>query len=879
MIKNKILLLKLFFLLFLFPSISHASFTTKKILILYSFQPRMPAYELLDKNFRDIYLNKDTGVEYFTEYLEQSRFRDEKSIKKQADLINHKYKINKPDIVIAVMSPALDFIQKYCMDTFVKTPVLYALIDEKADRKKLQIKATGVTLQIDLVKTLNAALSVQPETRDVYVVAGTSVLGSSWQAQAKEELGQSYSQLNFHYLSNLSMDKILQTVSKLPPQTIILYLLIVKDVAGKSFVPREALEKISKSSSVPVYGLWDTYVGHGIIGGHLSSFDLLGKNINTMATRILNGENLDEIQPIVLGPNIYMFDWLQMKRFGINEKRIPKESILLFKTQSAWDKYRAYFIVLFLFLFIETLLILILTINIKRRKIAEADLLQQKQFLQKAQEIGKIGTWELDIKNNELLWTEENYKIFGIPIGTKLTYEIFLECVHPEDRNYVDTEWKTAFTGKPYDISHRLIVNNKTKWVREKAELIFNENGQCIKGTGYTQDITEKRQLQVKLQQAQKMESIGTLAGGIAHDFNNLLFPIIGMSEMLLEDLPKDSLEYENATEIYHAGRRAGALVKQILAFSRQSEHKMAPVRVQNVLKEVLKLSRSTIPSNIEIHQDIQQNCGLVLADSIQIHQVAMNLITNAFHAVEEKNGVIDINLKEITLKHNELPDSTLQSGKYIRLSISDDGIGMSQTIIYKIFEPYFTTKTQGKGTGLGLSVVYGIVKSHGGDIKVYSEIGKGTTFSIYLPLMKKSTEIIAVKQESSMATGTENILLVDDEASIAKLEGKMLSRFGYQVTIQTNSIEALNIFKQNPEKYDLVITDMAMPNMTGDHLANEILSIKPDIPIILCTGFSERISNEQVERIGVKCFLMKPVTMSDLTQMVRKVLDENKIS
>ena len=206
MIKNKILLLNLFFLLFLFPSISHASSTIKKILILYSFQPRMPAYELLDKNFRDIHLNKDTRVKYFTEYLEQSRFRDEKSLKKQADLINHKYRINKPDIVIAVMSPALDFIQKYCNDTFFKTPVLSALIDEKIDHKKLQIKATGVNLHIDLVKTLNTALSVQPETRDVYVIAGTSILGSSWQAQAKEEFGQSYSQLNFHYLSNLSWE-------------------------------------------------------------------------------------------------------------------------------------------------------------------------------------------------------------------------------------------------------------------------------------------------------------------------------------------------------------------------------------------------------------------------------------------------------------------------------------------------------------------------------------------------------------------------------------------------------------------------------------------------------------------------------------------------
>ncbi|MCP3933671.1 MAG: PAS domain-containing protein, partial [Bacteroidetes bacterium] len=258
-------------------------------------------------------------------------------------------------------------------------------------------------------------------------------------------------------------------------------------------------------------------------------------------------------------------------------------------------------------------------------------------------------------------------------------------------------------------------------------------------------DITEqkkgekiRRELEAQLRQSQKIESIGNLAGGIAHDFNNLLFPIIGMSEMLLEDLPQDSLEYENVQEIFIAGRRAGDLVQQILAFSRQSEHKMTPVRVQNVLKEVLKLTRSTIPSNIEIHENIQQDCGLIMADPTQVHQVAMNLITNAYHAIEDKNGAIDIKLEKMTLQDNELPDTVLQSGQYVRLSVSDNGIGMSQNTISKIFEPYFTTKKQGKGTGLGLAVVYGIVKEHGGDIKVYSEIEKGTTFNIYLPLMKK---------------------------------------------------------------------------------------------------------------------------------------------
>jgi len=395
----------------------------------------------------------------------------------------------------------------------------------------------------------------------------------------------------------------------------------------------------------------------------------------------------------------------------------------------------------------------------------------------------------------------------------------------------------------------------------------------------FIRDITDRNKTEERLRQAQKMESIGNLAGGIAHDFNNLLFPIIGMSEMLLDDLPENSLEYENTKEILHAGKRAGDLVKQILAFSRQSEHKMIPVRVQNILKEVLKLSRSTIPANIEIHQDIQQDCGLVMADQTQIHQIAMNLITNASHAVENKNGIIDIELKEFVLKNNDLPDSILKSGQFIRLSVSDNGTGMSQHIVHKIFEPYFTTKEQGKGTGLGLAVVYGIVKEHGGDIKVYSEFGKGTTFNIYLPLMKKSSEIATIEEETKTSTGTERILLVDDEVSVAKLEGQMLSRLGYQVSVETKSNSALKTFKAKPDSFDLVISDMTMPDRTGDQLTKEILSIKPETPIIICTGFSERINKEQAEILGVKGFLMKPVVKSDMAQMVRKVLDEARNS
>ena len=408
---------------------------------------------------------------------------------------------------------------------------------------------------------------------------------------------------------------------------------------------------------------------------------------------------------------------------------------------------------------------------------------------------------------------------------------------------------------------------------------LLDENNQWIGNLGIMRDITEREQAEMRVQQAQKMESIGNLAGGIAHDFNNILFPIIGIAELLLEDLPKDSQEYENAQEILRAGKRGSDLVNQILAFSRQSAHQLIPVRAQQILREVLKLMRATIPSYIEIHEDIQSDCGLMMANPTQIHQVAMNIITNAFHAMESDGGKITVKLKEVTLESGELPGSFLESGRYAVLSISDSGHGMSADLLTKIFEPYFTTKEQGKGTGLGLAVAYGIVKEHKGEIKVYSELGKGTTFNIYLPVMSRPSGMESHDATEVNHSGHERILVVDDEAAIAKLEKQMLERLGYKVTSRVNSLEAVEVFKARPDDFDVVVTDMTMPHLTGDQLVRELRMIRPDIPVIICTGFSERINAGKAEKIGIQGFLMKPILKAELSRIVRKVLDEARRS
>ena len=410
----------------------------------------------------------------------------------------------------------------------------------------------------------------------------------------------------------------------------------------------------------------------------------------------------------------------------------------------------------------------------------------------------------------------------------------------------------------------------------------------CWHSVGIIRDITERKQaeeekakLEGQIQRAQKMDSIGSLAGGIAHDLNNILFPISGLSEMLLDDIPPDTPEHKSIEQIYKSAKRGSDLVKQILSFSRQSNPLKLPIRIQPILNEALKLAQATIPRNIEITSQINTDCGLVSADPTQIHQIAMNLITNAFHAVEEKGGTINLELKEKTIEYfdekDDLRDITMKSGRYACITISDNGTGIDQSLIDKIFDPYFTTKELGKGTGLGLSVVHGIVKEHGGDIWVYSEVGKGTTFNVYLPLLENTKDSKTSAIIRKYPTGHERILLVDDEEPILHMEQMMLERLGYQVTTRMSSPDALAAFKVNPSGFDLVISDRGMPNMTGEQLARKLIAIKPGIPIIICSGFSDEKVVQLGKAMGVKGFLMKPLAAGDLAEMVRKVLDEPK--
>ncbi|MEW6672237.1 MAG: ATP-binding protein [Thermodesulfobacteriota bacterium] len=386
----------------------------------------------------------------------------------------------------------------------------------------------------------------------------------------------------------------------------------------------------------------------------------------------------------------------------------------------------------------------------------------------------------------------------------------------------------------------------------------------------------EKRELAFQLAQAQKMESIGTLAGGIAHDFNNILTSIIGYTDLALIDVETGSTLEGNIKEVKIAGNRAKELVKQILAFSRQGKNELKPIRPRMIVEESLKLLRSSIPTTITIKQNIESD-SLIMSDPTQIHQIVMNLCVNAAHAMEDSGGTLAVELTDVLLDDADARKHVdLSQGDYLKLVVADTGSGIRPEIIEFIFDPYFTTKKPGVGTGLGLSVVHGIVKQIGGEITVESELGKGSTFTIYLPVLRKSVKIESETLEG-LPGGNENILVIDDETPIVNMCKQMLISFGYKVTFRTSSIESLELFKKRPNEFDLILTDMTMPSMTGDRLAVELMKIRPDIPVILCTGYSRILSERKAAEIGIKAFIMKPYGRDELAKTVRKVLDEAK--
>ena len=518
--------------------------------------------------------------------------------------------------------------------------------------------------------------------------------------------------------------------------------------------------------------------------------------------------------------------------------------------------------------------------DITELKAGEAALREsEERFRQMAENIDGVF-WMMGVRAEEMLYVSPAYKkIWGREAKDLFAgRETWSETIHPDDRNRVVDAVRSKAAAGEYDETYRILrPDGAVRWIHDRAFPIRDQAGRVYRVVGMANDITEQRTLEEQLRQAQKMEAIGTLAGGIAHDFNNILGAIYGFAELAKMDAASAPIQ-NSLDEILKACKRAGDLVRQILAFSRHQEQKRQPLQLWRIVDEATRLLRAALPTTIQFDIDLSADAPAVLAEPTQIHQIVMNLCTNAAHAMAGRPGVLGVKLDRfeadeefVALHHGS------RSGGYARLTVSDNGHGMDRATLDRIYEPFFTTKAPGEGTGLGLSVVHGIVRNHDGIVTVYSQPGKGTTFHVYFPAHEGGVAELAVDSVPAPRGQGQRILLVDDEVPLVQMTERVLKRLGYVVDTETDPKRALEAIRAEPKKYDLVLTDLTMPGLSGLELAAFAVSANRDIKVILMTGYFANVSTDQVSALGIKEVLMKPISIRSLAQTVSRVLGQPK--
>jgi PAS domain S-box-containing protein len=513
------------------------------------------------------------------------------------------------------------------------------------------------------------------------------------------------------------------------------------------------------------------------------------------------------------------------------------------------------------------------------QRAAEAALTASEERLRLAIEGAELGTWEFDLTTQKLTWNAQLYRIMGFDENTPLTRELSRAHIAPEDREHVIAVNEGAKKSRePYHLEYRIVRadDGAERWVSVVGRYIFDEDGEPVRRLGVVIDVTERKKLEQRVRQAQKLDALGTLAGGIAHDFNNILSILRGNLLLIEADLEPGHPIAPAISEMSRACARARDLVRQILTFGRQQEQDRKIIGLIDVIDEALKLLRSTVPTTIEIRSRFAENLPTVLADSGQIHQVVMNLGINASQAIGRATGVITAELDEVHIdaalaQHS--PD--LHEGSYVRLRFGDNGAGMSSDVLERIFEPFFTTKPQGSGTGLGLAVVRGIIKTHDGAVTVYSKPGKGTQFNLYFPVVEGVAAEVPRPAPAPIEGRGQRILYLDDEESLVVLARRLLERLGYRVAGYSDAAEALAAFEAAPDQFDLVLSDLSMPGINGIEVARRVLEIRPDMPVLLASGYVRNEDAELARSVGVREVIWKPTTINEMGELLGRVLEK----
>jgi two-component system, cell cycle sensor histidine kinase and response regulator CckA len=874
-------------LLFFFPahSLTAQSQQTddiKRVLVLYPENNGISKWMDLFDNALKSALRKRIGkdVEMNIEYTDLSRNSLKIYTDQLADLFKLKYGNIPPDVIIAHLSPDSEFVLNLCNNVFPNAKVIFFFPDSTPEGiiNRYHGKATGLLFEKPYEGSIKTIIKLLPNTKNIYFISGNLPFEQNDVKKAKEIFPKHSDKVNVTYLVGLSPDEILKKLSNPPEDSVIFFTTYIGAPDGKWILSHDLLSLVSKNAKMPIFSYFDQNFEKDILGGEMISSENLGEKAGELTIKLLEGEDPASIKP-EMAPTISMFNWRQLQKWGIDEKLLPENSIIKYRESSFFEKYRWRILLWISLVLLQSALIAYLVTSLARRRQAEKALSDSERKYRRLIESTRDAIISIDRDGIIKTCNMGAAEMFGYPEGEIIGHSLMI--LFPKDaRERLASNIKGVAAEDGFLEYESAMTKKDEREIPVKVGMsaLKNESDEIIGLILIIRDISEqkiaeeeRRSLEAALRQSQKMEAIGTLAGGIAHDFNNILTAVIGFTELALFKVKKGAKEEANLHEVLKAGRRAKDLVNQILTFARKTREEVKPILIGPIADDVLKLLRSTVPSCIEFKRCMETE-SLVMADKTRIHQIFLNICTNAVQAMEADRGVLTVDIRDVAVDS----DSGLQPGDYVRICISDTGIGIPKEHLDLIFDPYFTTKSAGEGTGLGLSVVHGIVDIYGGKIIAESEMNHGTSFTIYLPATKLNAAIEQRKQED-LPRGSECILFVDDEPAIVEMARQLLNSLGYKATCKNGSMDALEMFRKNPWDFDLIITDMTMPDMNGDRLSAELIKIRNDIPVILCTGYSKTMSEETALRLGIKAFLMKPMEYAELAQTIRRVLDNDK--
>ncbi len=814
-------------------------------------------------------LDDASGVQLSVEYLDWRRFPSQQNLDQVEKLLRTRYGVSRPDVLVVTDNPALDFALDYRSSLFAGVPIVFCGIDDYQTSLLRGAKdVTGVAEEIDPAGTLRLALRLHAHANNVYVITDFTEAGLAVRQTIQSVVPEFKDRATFTFSPDATVAEVMDAVAKLPSGTIILAAPFIHDRDGVFIDMPEFTAELARHTSLPIYGMYEHCLGQGIVGGVLTSAQLEGTQAGELATRILAGEPASSIPVITQRSTLVAFDWNRLEAFGIPVSSLPVGATVINRPVTILDTNRRLVVFTIVVMLLLVLGIVFLVINDVRRERAEARALRLATAIEQAAEA--IAITDPDGIVTYINPAFEHATGFpdvesrGRNIRELLGDEVAVPLERRAEEHLTTYDsWKKKITSVRKDGS-LVELDLTVSPVRGPGDEVANY-------TYVGRDITQEAALEEQLRQSQKLEGIGLLAGGVAHDFNNILTGILGYANMLEPDAAPGSTMQEGLHVIQQAAERAAELTKQLLSFARRGKRQNITVDLNSTILEIVSLLTRTINKNITVTEHFDTDQATVLGDPGQLQQIVLNLAINGRDAMPQ-GGRLTFRTRRQRLNAEQLmAHPGAKPGVFVALSVSDTGVGIEKKNLRRIFEPFFTTKDVDKGTGMGLAMVYGIVKAHQGFIDVESDIGKGTTFTVYVP----ATDVVPATAHPADLPhrGHGRILVVDDEEVVRKLAREMLRRAGYDVVTASGTTEAVTWYRAHPREADLVIIDMVMPGKDGQECFKALKAIDPAVRAILSTGYGLDGHAQDTLDAGMVGYVQKPYHMEDLVTAVADAL------